>query len=132
MIGADAIINLQTAQRFKGPMPWRITSPTGDGQAIKVLPESPKLNCLQIGGQLSDPSGSIVSYSTESSISVAPETAPRIESNPNGIGSSEPEAPREMEVDLYKELLKLDDLRQRGILTDDEFQAEKKKLLDKY
>ena len=34
-------------------------------------------------------------------------------------------------VDLYKELLKLDDLRQRGILTDAEFQAEKKKLLDR-
>lgn len=34
------------------------------------------------------------------------------------------------EVDLYEELLKLDDLRQRGILTNAEFQAEKK-LLDR-
>ena len=31
--------------------------------------------------------------------------------------------------DLYAALTKLDDLRKRGILTDDEFQAEKKKIL---
>jgi hypothetical protein len=31
--------------------------------------------------------------------------------------------------ELYNELVKLDDLRKKGILTDDEFQAEKKKLL---
>jgi hypothetical protein len=31
--------------------------------------------------------------------------------------------------ELYSELVKLDDLRKKGILTDDEFQAEKKKLL---
>ncbi len=33
--------------------------------------------------------------------------------------------------ELYNDLLKLDDLRKKGILTDDEFQAEKKKLLAK-
>ncbi len=33
--------------------------------------------------------------------------------------------------DLYTALMKLDDLRKKGILTDDEFQAEKKKLLNK-
>ena len=32
---------------------------------------------------------------------------------------------------FYSELVKLDDLRKKGILTDDEFQAEKKKLLSK-
>jgi len=32
---------------------------------------------------------------------------------------------------LYSDLMKLDDLRKRGILTDEEFQAQKKKLLDK-
>lgn len=31
--------------------------------------------------------------------------------------------------DLYNALLKLDDLRKKGILTDEEFQAEKKKIL---
>jgi hypothetical protein len=31
--------------------------------------------------------------------------------------------------DLYNDLLKLDDLRKRGILTEDEFQSEKKKVL---
>ena len=33
--------------------------------------------------------------------------------------------------ELYNELTKLDDLRKRGILTDDEFQAQKKKVLDR-
>jgi len=39
----------------------------------------------------------------------------------------EPAGPR---PDLYGELIKLDDLRKRGILTEAEFQAQKKKLLD--
>jgi hypothetical protein len=34
--------------------------------------------------------------------------------------------------DLYTELQKLDQLRKDGILTDDEFQQQKKKLLEKY
>ena len=34
------------------------------------------------------------------------------------------------EPDLYTELMKLDDLRQKGILTDEEFAAQKKKLLE--
>ena len=32
--------------------------------------------------------------------------------------------------DVYSELMKLDDLRQKGILTDEEFAAQKKKLLE--
>jgi len=32
--------------------------------------------------------------------------------------------------DLYTELMKLDDLRDKGILTDEEFETQKKKLLD--
>jgi hypothetical protein len=32
---------------------------------------------------------------------------------------------------LYSELMKLDDLRKRGVLTDEEFQAQKKKVLDR-
>ena len=31
--------------------------------------------------------------------------------------------------DMYNDLMKLDDLRKKGILTDDEFQSEKKKIL---
>ena len=36
----------------------------------------------------------------------------------------------ESKADLYTELIKLDDLRKRGILTDEEFDAQKKKLLE--
>ena len=32
--------------------------------------------------------------------------------------------------DLYTELMKLDDLRKKGILTDEEFDEQKKKLLE--
>jgi hypothetical protein len=32
--------------------------------------------------------------------------------------------------DIYTELMKLDDLRERGLLTDEEFQAQKRKLLE--
>jgi hypothetical protein len=44
-----------------------------------------------------------------------------------------PAAPVERHLttdELYNELVKLDDLRKKGILTDEEFQAEKKKLLN--
>lgn len=51
-LGAEAIINLQSDQRFKGPLPWRVTSPTGDGVAIKLQAESPKLDCMTAGGKL--------------------------------------------------------------------------------
>lgn len=37
----------------------------------------------------------------------------------------------EKQPDLYTELMKLDDLRKKGILTEDEFQAQKKLLLAK-
>lgn len=46
--------------------------------------------------------------------------------------ASAPPAERRLNTDeLYAELVKLDDLRKKGILTDDEFQAEKKKLLSR-
>jgi hypothetical protein len=32
--------------------------------------------------------------------------------------------------DLYSEILKLDDLRQRGLITDEEYDQEKKELLE--
>lgn len=47
---------------------------------------------------------------------------------------ADPEAKKEPasaeKKDLYTELMKLDDLRKRGILTEEEFQAEKRKLLE--
>jgi len=51
-LGADAIINLQADQRFKGPLPWRVTSPTGDGSAVKIVSETPRFDCATSGGRL--------------------------------------------------------------------------------
>ena len=50
--GADAVTNLQADQRFKGPLPWRIAAPTGDGIAMKFGPDAPKLDCQVAGGIL--------------------------------------------------------------------------------
>ena len=50
-LGADAIINLQASQKFKGPLPWRVTSPTGDGTAIKITADSPQMDCGHAGGK---------------------------------------------------------------------------------
>ena len=131
-LGADALINLQASQRFKGPLPWRITSPTGDGQAIKVLADSPKINCLQVGGKLIGPGGGEVRGLDQ-------EVAPERITQPSGIVDIGAGASADLTVeddtaqraDLYQELLKLDDLRQKGILTDAEFDAQKKKLLER-
>jgi hypothetical protein len=51
---------------------------------------------------------------------------------PVAVAQAAPAAPPHLSTDeLYTELVKLDDLRKKGILTDDEFQAEKKKLLNR-
>lgn len=48
-IGADAVINYQASQRFKGPIPWRLTSPTGVGTAVKLM-DSGSVDCAAIRG----------------------------------------------------------------------------------
>ncbi len=45
--------------------------------------------------------------------------------------AAEAAAPKDATDALYSDLMKLDDLRKRGILTEEEFQAQKKKLLEK-
>ena len=62
-----------------------------------------------------------------------------IESSPDQIIESRNKSSGEVTVrheseakpDLYTELLKLDDLRKKGILTDEEFEDQKRKLLEK-
>lgn len=51
-LGADAIMNLHSGQRFKGPLPWRMMAPTGSGIAIKVLPDPSRLDCEKAGGHI--------------------------------------------------------------------------------
>jgi len=48
--------------------------------------------------------------------------------SPAAAISAQPASPTDS---LYSDLMKLDDLRKRGILTDEEFQAQKKKRLEK-
>ncbi len=59
---------------------------------------------------------------------------PESAASPSGATTNPGAAPADTHSptgDLYNDLLKLDDLRKRGILTDKEFQKEKKKLLDR-
>ncbi len=126
LLGADAIINLQAGQRFKGPLPWRITSPTGSGQAIKVLPDSPRIECLLVGGNLLGPNGLAAIIPDPDAITeIVPETVETADAEVTAI--DEPA----QNVDLYEELMKLDELRKSGLLTDAEFESEKKKLLER-
>ncbi len=47
-IGANAVINLQAHQRFRGPLPWRVTAPSGQGQAVRV---TDPIDCAASGGK---------------------------------------------------------------------------------
>lgn len=51
-VGADAIINLQADQRFKGPLPWRYNAPTGAGTAVHFVDAAAPFDCAANGGQL--------------------------------------------------------------------------------
>ncbi len=53
---------------------------------------------------------------------------PGLNSNPAAVAA--PEKPDPVNV-LYADLVKLDELRKKGILTEQEYQIEKKKILDK-
>lgn len=59
----------------------------------------------------------------------APDTV--IQRNDNVTIKSDQPISREPQADLYSELLKLEDLKKRGLLTEDEFQAQKRKILAK-
>lgn len=51
-VGADAIINLQADQRFKGPLPWRYNAPTGIGTAVHFVDQAAPFDCTGNGGKL--------------------------------------------------------------------------------
>jgi hypothetical protein len=51
-VGADVIVDLQANTRFKGPLPWRVAAPTGDGQAMKLVDDGQAFDCAQAGGQV--------------------------------------------------------------------------------
>jgi hypothetical protein len=53
-----------------------------------------------------------------------------IDVNARPVAAPAPPSPSSTRPDLYTELLKLDDLRKRGLLTDEEFDAAKRRLLE--
>lgn len=117
--GADAIIDVRVGQRFKGPLPWRTVAPTGTGRAIRLLQDSASLDCQQLGGTLVGPGGILPEGSREMG-------RPTVVLD--GAGSAEQQT--EPEAYPYTELMKLDDLRKKGILTEEEFDATKQRVID--
>jgi hypothetical protein len=61
---------------------------------------------------------------------VAPEVIPGTAPAPAPV-AVQPAPPRSETNALYRDLLELDDLRKRGLLTEEEFQAKRKKLVEK-
>jgi hypothetical protein len=55
-----------------------------------------------------------------------------IENNVHAPSSPAIDKDESRSTDVYAELLKLDDLRKRGIITEDEFEAQKKKILSEH
>jgi len=71
---------------------------------------------------------------SEPAAATASATAPASIAAPSSIAAPASVAPAERSLstdELYSDLVKLDDLRKKGILTDDEFQGEKKKVLSR-
>jgi len=124
-LGADAIIDIQASQRVKGPLPWRVMAPTGSGQAIGVLPDSPKIDCLAARGRLWSSSGRELTTAAQE---IEANTA-RLPNENTSTNSTDTDG-TDSERDLYAELMKLDELRKKGILTEAEFEAQKKKILE--
>jgi len=120
-LGADALMFFEVGQRFKGPLPWSITSPSGVGTAIKVLPESPKLDCIQAGGKFD--------VTTESN--AQPSAPPQVSLNPTQTLAGLPEdKSASARREKYADLERLKKMLDEGTLTQEEFDKEKAKLLD--
>lgn len=66
-----------------------------------------------------------------SGVSLAPRADVVIEKTEKITGDIRTKDVTEKKPDLYSELTKLDDLKKRGILTEEEFAAQKKRLLEK-
>jgi hypothetical protein len=65
-------------------------------------------------------------------VSGSPSAQPASSSQADGVASSQPTVQREVSRradEVYDAILKLEDLRKRGLLTDEEFNAEKQKVL---
>ncbi|MDV0437521.1 SHOCT domain-containing protein [Xanthomonas sacchari] len=76
----------------------------------------------------------LVSQGSDETVGLQPRADMQIEVNASATSpAATGDAPRALgaQPDLYAELLKLDDLRKKGLLTDAEFQAQKAKLLSR-
>lgn len=118
-LGADALVNFEAGQRFKGPLPWRITSPTGDSTAIKIVAGSDKFNCTQLGGSMYSAAGPV----PEGSVQSSPSSSSSINASSTDAGSSSGSR------DKYSDLERLKKLLDDGALTQEEFDREKARIL---
>jgi hypothetical protein len=95
------------------------------GKVLKVLSVSSKSPHFSLGYC----TGTVVFMALDAGDPALLPPPPPAAAMPEGYAAPAP-APKNLSTDeLVSELTKLDDLRKKGILTDDEFQAEKKKVL---
>jgi hypothetical protein len=120
-VGGNTIIYLNSSQRF-GFWPWRVVRPVAYGQAVRWHSKTDS-KCIEYRGQVFQISDAGVAHEITSSISSESNllSGEDIEESAERAGS-----------DLYRQLTKLEELRQMGIITEAEFQAEKKEILEKY
>jgi len=116
-LGANAVINHLVSQDF-GFWPWQVVRPVATGTAI-IWHNKTDGACKSLGGQVFQISRRAVTNITES-----------IDENAISTVKALPEPPKEVQSeDFYDRLTKLDELRKKGIITDDEFEAKKKEIL---
>ncbi|MRG98969.1 hypothetical protein GIY21_01520 [Xanthomonas sontii] len=76
----------------------------------------------------------LVPHGSNEAVGLQPRADMQIEVNeraPSPVTTGTPTSAPSAPPDLYAELLKLDDLRKKGLLTEAEFQAQKAKLLSR-
>lgn len=124
--GADAIINLDLRQRFKGPLPWRITSPTGVGMAIKLVSSAEKFDCVALGGMLS-PTANEAPATAESGEAAGTSTS---KSAPKLPPPAEPSSSSDTTESLTaRKLRELNQLLESGLITETEYKEKRAAIL---
>ena len=120
-LGGNAVINFSASQSF-GFWPWQIVRPLASGTIISWKDVSDP-QCVSKGGRAFHLSGSSVEE-------ISYNEAINSRSDSHAETAQENKAlPSKKQPDVYDQLERLDALRQKGIITDEEFQREKEELL---
>jgi hypothetical protein len=130
--GGNAIVNSNIRQAF-GFWPWQVVRPVSTGTIIRWSEKTDE-GCLELGGQLFSITERNAVFETTGTYEPIPSAAESLsqlqeESAASGLTEST-DASSGKSLDIYDNLLKLDELRDMGLITDEEFDEQKAKLLN--